>query len=971
MCGRVQGSIDRTGMQKYTNPKLWMVPRTCSIQYLHPPLLIIAKLKRCAIRSAFNFQRSRRANERHLWYTGWACHGRWKNVVSLDSVGDSLCDFFSNDQHLAAAMSHPRYEDINTIAENGTFGKAVLVRRKTDGKSFVKKTIQMSLLSEPPAAHVLGKFGKLVQLRHPNLARLREALIVGSADSSADDKMVVIYDFVGEGLNLAQGIERKRGDAKLFTEAEVVRILLQIILGLKELHDIGIPHGNLKPANVFLECPHVWPGTSSQRTLVKVSDFGIKTYFGDAATGHVRPDYEAPEHWRQGVPCIYTPASDIWSLGCIIFECLTLNRPFSGHDFKSMHAQVRANPQPVKLLPEHVNGELKSLLATMLNNNPNKRPTVDSILLLPFLQEPLEDLMAAILDTGLNNPSPESVRVAPRLSRTDAHVRPSTSNAIRTTFQVSDESIRLALENEKNAFKPKQKIIRSPVNTVKASPPKSIQTDLSIGTNTTSSLSPSALNAAAASGRRREEKRLASPTNKIGQSTNDQKQTSYEEMLAVARIEAYEQRKALESKMQNLHGRPVSRQRAIADQQPPPPAPSAVFDEFYSESEDRLQQRQQCDSRAAKKELENRKHLEALAKARVEAFKDRKRLEEKMRGMGGRPVNQSVEQQGSQSPLRQNSGVARSPTNSSNAVNTHVFSAPATLPDYETASKTKKNAAYQRESKKQMEAEEHAKALARARKENFEERKALEQKMREMGGRPARVQRSVSHAHPRDPQYQALKRSASNPEAFTVSPTRQAKLRQQRRKEAERQAHMDALADARKEAFLERQALKVKMREHGGRPTVSSVTSNGSHENRVHVHAMAEQARHRRASKKEEEQEAHKQALAKARREAYEDRMKLRQQYGNGRPTKIASAAPTWQDPQPVNEEDIVLHRNASPFALDESSELSKSPRSRETARRLAMKQRVAEEEEYTKALEQARIDAFQERQMLKQRYGR
>ena len=132
---------------------------------------------------------------------------------------------------------------------------------------------------------------------------------------------------------------------------------------------------------------------------------------------------------------------------------------------------------------------------------------------------------------------------------------------------------------------------------------------------------------------------------------------------------------------------------------------------------------------------------------------------------------------------------------------------------------------------------------------------------------------------------------------------------------------------------------------------------------------MAEEARHRRASKNEEEK-AHKQALAKARLEAYEDRMRLRQQYGNGRPTTVVSAAPAWQDPQPVNEEDIVLHRNASPFALDESS-ASKSPRSRETARRLAMKQRVAEEEEYTKALEQARIDAFQERKILKQRYGR
>ena len=153
-------------------------------------------------------------------------------------------------------MSHPRYQDLeHSLANHGSFGATDLVARATDGKYFVKNIIHLNRMAEALTRDDLYQFGSIVKIRHPNLARVREALIVGSSKTDKEDKMVIISDFIEGGMSLQNSIEIKCKREQDFTTDEVIRIFVQMLLGLKALHDVGLTHGNLKPSNVFLEGP--------------------------------------------------------------------------------------------------------------------------------------------------------------------------------------------------------------------------------------------------------------------------------------------------------------------------------------------------------------------------------------------------------------------------------------------------------------------------------------------------------------------------------------------------------------------------------------------------------------------------------------------------------------------------------------------------------------------------------------------
>ena len=85
-------------------------------------------------------------------------------------------------------MSHPRYQDLeHSLANHGSFGATDLVARATDGKYFVKNIIHLNRMAEALTRDDLYQFGSIVKIRHPNLARVREALIVGSSKTDKED----------------------------------------------------------------------------------------------------------------------------------------------------------------------------------------------------------------------------------------------------------------------------------------------------------------------------------------------------------------------------------------------------------------------------------------------------------------------------------------------------------------------------------------------------------------------------------------------------------------------------------------------------------------------------------------------------------------------------------------------------------------------------------------------------------------
>ena len=135
--------------------------------------------------------------------------------------------------------------------------------------------------------------------------------------------------------------------------------------------ETGTNERDLKPANLFL------PAGDLQR--VKLLDFGIARRQGATRpmtrTGTVigTPEYMAPEQAR-GLREL-TPAADIFSLGCVLFECLTGRPPFLGSDNMALLAKILCEePIPLRIVRPELPAELEQLVARMLAKVASRRP---------------------------------------------------------------------------------------------------------------------------------------------------------------------------------------------------------------------------------------------------------------------------------------------------------------------------------------------------------------------------------------------------------------------------------------------------------------------------------------------------------------------------------------------------------------------------------------------------------------------
>jgi serine/threonine-protein kinase len=132
---------------------------------------------------------------------------------------------------------------------------------------------------------------------------------------------------------------------------------------LAAAHAIGVVHRDVKPGNLIV----------TPRGQVKITDFGIARAADGAAltqTGQVvgTPAYIAPEQAEGGTA---TPASDVYSLGVVLYECLAGTRPFRGDNpISTALAHLREPPPP---LPERVPAHLRAVVETALEKDPARR----------------------------------------------------------------------------------------------------------------------------------------------------------------------------------------------------------------------------------------------------------------------------------------------------------------------------------------------------------------------------------------------------------------------------------------------------------------------------------------------------------------------------------------------------------------------------------------------------------------------
>jgi NIMA (never in mitosis gene a)-related kinase len=122
--------------------------------------------------------------------------------------------------------------------------------------------------------------------------------------------------------DLFQKISEHQKQKTTFAEQDIWRIFIQVVRGLKAMHDLNIMHRDLKSANVFL-----YKDFTSKLGDMNVSKVANKRGLNYTQTG--TPYYASPEVWRDEP---YDIKSDIWSLGCVLYEMCALVPPFRADD---------------------------------------------------------------------------------------------------------------------------------------------------------------------------------------------------------------------------------------------------------------------------------------------------------------------------------------------------------------------------------------------------------------------------------------------------------------------------------------------------------------------------------------------------------------------------------------------------------------------------------------------------------------
>ena len=268
-----------------------------------------------------------------------------------------------------------RYEQVRVLGQGG-FGKAILARRRDDQTLAVIKEVPLLSLKPKDRDDAFQEAKLLSTLSHP--------FIVTYIDSFQEKGNLYIAMEYADGGDLAGKLQKLGG--KLMSEEEALHYFIQIALAIKYIHDRKILHRDLKTQNIFL----------TKDGTVKLGDFGIARVlqhtFQVCKTQIGTPYYLSPELCEGRS---YNAKTDIWSLGCILYELLTLKKAFDATNMNQLIVNIIRGRHPP--ISSAFSVEVRQLVDAMLTKDPSKRPSINQILQLPFIKKRLSNFLNSTL----------------------------------------------------------------------------------------------------------------------------------------------------------------------------------------------------------------------------------------------------------------------------------------------------------------------------------------------------------------------------------------------------------------------------------------------------------------------------------------------------------------------------------------------------------------------------------------------
>ena len=260
---------------------------------------------------------------------------------------------------------------------------------------FAAKEVNVKGLKKEERAHALNEIRLLASMKHPVSAaknhpagwnhpwlvqrsdraglRLQSQNITAYHEAFLDgNKLVVIMEYCKNG-DLSEFITKKRQRHSPMTTEAIWMYFIQICRGVHEMHQADVVHRDIKPANIL----------RAGGGVVKLADLGVAKFL-KADLAHTvigTPYYMPPELWKQKP---YNESSDVWALGCLLYEMAAFKVPFDGRSIQDLqHRICHSNPTR---LPSGCPEEIRKVINLCLKKRPGDRPSVKELLEMPEIR---------------------------------------------------------------------------------------------------------------------------------------------------------------------------------------------------------------------------------------------------------------------------------------------------------------------------------------------------------------------------------------------------------------------------------------------------------------------------------------------------------------------------------------------------------------------------------------------------------
>ena len=261
-----------------------------------------------------------------------------------------------------------KYEPISYIGK-GNFGSITKIKRKIDGKILVWKELNYGVMSEKDRNRIVSEVNILRELHHPNIVKYYDRII-----DKKNTKLFIVMEYCPGG-DLSQLIKRNRKTKQYFSEDIIWKIFSQVVSALYACHthkEGKILHRDIKPSNIFID----------QENNIKLGDFGLSRVLNKDISFAVSrvgtPYYMSPEQIDE---IKYNEKSDIWSLGCFLYELTTLHPPFEAHTHLNLALKIKSGK--VEKIPNIYSENLCKLIGMLMNIDQNLRPNIKEIIAIP------------------------------------------------------------------------------------------------------------------------------------------------------------------------------------------------------------------------------------------------------------------------------------------------------------------------------------------------------------------------------------------------------------------------------------------------------------------------------------------------------------------------------------------------------------------------------------------------------------